>query len=108
MKQSRKIEIEHNKQKASRKNNPPAGLISEKTEPLEAIKTKKYSYDPHISPLLQWTDKAKHTSFDVPTVSLHTHEKIDSRAIIERVRKTNTVNYVQQSLFKEEQTVVTP
>ena len=105
MKRSRKVEIEHNKQKASRKNNPSAGLISEKTEPLEVIKTKNYSYDPHISPQLQWAGKAEHTSFDVPTVSLHTHEKIDSRAIIERVRKTNTVNYVQQSLFKEEQSI---
>ena len=105
MKRDRKIEIEHNKQKASRKNNPAAGLISEKTEPLEIVKTKKYSYDPHISPQLQWAGKAEHTSFDVPTVSLHTHERIDSRAVIERVRKTNSVNYVQQSLFKEEQAI---
>ena len=105
MKRDRKIEIEHNKQKASRKNNPAAGLISEKTEPLEIVKTKKYSYDPHISPQLQWAGKAEHTSFDVPTVSLHTHERIDSRAVIERVRKTNSVDYVQQSLFKEEQAI---
>ncbi len=107
MRAKRKIDIEVNKYKKKRKNNPAAGLVSEETEPLEVVKKKKYSYDPHLSPELQWAGKKEHTSFAVPTVSLHTHEKIDSRAIIERVRKTNTVNYVQQSLFKDEQTIPT-
>lgn len=31
--------------------------------------------------------KAEHTSFEVPTVSLHVHERIDPRTIIEAVRK---------------------
>ena len=107
MKARRKIDIEVNKHKKKRKNNPAAGLVSEQTEPLEVTKMKNYSYDKHLSPELQWAGKKEHTSFAVPTVSLHTHEKIDSRAIIERVRKTNTVNYVQQSLFKDEQTIST-
>ena len=107
MKIKRKIDIEVNKYKKKRKNNPAAGLVSEETEPLEVVKKKKYSYDPHLSPELQWAGKKEHTSFAVSTVSLHTHEKIDSRAIIEQVRKTNTVNYVQQSLFKDEQTIPT-
>ena len=107
MKKKRKRDIEVNKYKKKRKNNPAAGLVSEEAEPLEVTKKKNYSYDKHLSPELQWSGKKENTSFDVPTVSLHTHEKIDSRAIIERVRKTNTVNYVQQSLFKDEQTVPT-
>ena len=53
-------------------------------------------------PYLNWAGKAERTSFEVPIVSLHTHEKIDPRAVIERVRKTNTVDYEQQSLFKKE------
>lgn len=102
MKKKRKIDIEVNKYKKKRKNNPAAGLVSEETEPLEVTKMKNYSYDKHLSPELQWSGKEEHTSFDVPTVSLHTHEKIESREIIKQVRKTHMV---QQSLFKEEQVI---
>ena len=56
-------------------------------------------------PCLNWAGKTERTTFEVPTVSLHTHEKIDSRAIIEQVRKTNSVNYEQLSLFKKEQII---
>ena len=127
-----------------RKNNPPIGLVSNKTEPLKAEK-RKYAFDEHLSPelkfdpqrvkkiekiidqglsgsgedakvaleklkkkqepYLNWAGKAERTSFEIPTVSLHTHEKIDSRAIVEKVRKTNSVNYEQLSLFKKEQTI---
>ncbi len=40
-------------------------------------------------PYLQWAGKAEHTSFEVPTVSLHVHERIDPRSIIEAVRKNS-------------------
>ena len=53
-------------------------------------------------PYLNWAGKAERTSFEVPTVSLHTHERIDPRAVIEQVRKTNTVDYEKLSLFKKE------
>ena len=56
-------------------------------------------------PYLNWAGKAEKNSFEVPTVSLHTHEKIDPRAIIEKVRKTNSINYEQLSLFKKEKIV---
>lgn len=35
-----------------------------------------YEYDPHLAPQLVWTGKAENTSFEVPTVSLHIHERI--------------------------------
>jgi hypothetical protein len=35
----------------------------------------------------------------VPTVSLHVHERIDPRSIIEAVRKKNGEDFVQGSLF---------
>ncbi len=38
---------------------------------------KAYSYDPSLDPQLIWADKAEHTSFEVPTTSLHVHERID-------------------------------
>lgn len=50
-------------------------------------------------PYLNWAGKAEHTSFEVPTVSLHVHERIDPRTIIEAVRKQNGQLPVQGSLF---------
>ena len=68
-----------------RPNNPPVGLVTLNTEP--AIQEKKqYKYDPHLDPQLQWAGKAEHSSFEVDTVSLHVHERIDPMSIIESVR----------------------
>jgi adenine-specific DNA-methyltransferase len=39
------------------------------------------------SPYLQWTGKAERTSFEVDTVSLHVHERIDPASILSAVRK---------------------
>lgn len=69
-----------------RVNNPPVGLVTPETDKEGGKKT--YAYDPHIDPSLQWAGKAEHTSFEVPAVSLHVHERIDPRTIIEAVRKT--------------------
>ncbi len=71
-----------------RVNNPPVGLVTPDTDP-DAGAKKNYAYDPHLDPQLQWAGKAEHTSFEVPTVSLHVHERIDPRTIIEAVRKRN-------------------
>jgi adenine-specific DNA-methyltransferase len=57
----------------TRKNIVPAGLASYDTV---IPKPKKYEYDPHLDPQLMWTGKAENTSFEVPTVSLHIHERI--------------------------------
>ena len=68
-----------------RANNPPVGLV---TPELDVDSEKcTYAYDPHLDPQLQWAGKAEHTAFEVPTVSLHVHERIDPRTIIEAVRK---------------------
>jgi adenine-specific DNA-methyltransferase len=74
---------------------PPAGLANYDSE--EQPK-QRYDYDPHIDPQLGWTGKAEHTSFEVPTVSLHVHERIDPRTIIEAVRKKE--EKAQPSLFE--------
>ena len=80
-----------------RLNNPPVGLVTPQTDP-ELSKKTKYEYDPHLDPSLQWAGKAEHTSFEVPTVSLHVHERIEPRTIIEAVRKKNGPQY-QPGLF---------
>jgi adenine-specific DNA-methyltransferase len=46
---------------AKRKNNPPAGLIELEKPPPHP--SRKYQYDPHLDPQLQWSGKAEHTSF---------------------------------------------
>ncbi len=71
-----------------RANNPPVGLVTPDTDP-DHGKKKTYEYDPHLDPQLVWAGKAEHTSFEVPTVSLHVHERIDPRSIIEATRKRN-------------------
>ena len=79
-----------------RANNPPVGLVTPETDRDEADKS--YAHDPHLDPCLAWSGKAEHTSFSVPTVSLHVHERIDPRTIIEATRKTREPEE-QGSLF---------
>ena len=67
-----------------RANNPPVGLVTPATDMESGKKT--YAYDPHLDPQLVWAGKAERTSFEVPTVSLHVHERIDSRF---RLRQAN-------------------
>ena len=82
-----------------RLNNPPVGLVSLDTDRDAGRMT--YDYDPHLDPQLQWAGKAEHTSFEVPTVSLHVHERIDPRTIIEAARKRNGAGApVQGRLFE--------
>ncbi|WP_211363091.1 DNA methyltransferase [Thermochromatium tepidum] len=84
-----------------RVNNPPVGLVTPQTDP-DAGQKKTYAYDPHLDPQLVWAGKAEHTSFEVPTVSLHVHERIDPRTIIEAVRKKNGGGPQQMTLFDTE------
>ena len=50
-----------------------------------ALETLKKAQEPYLN----WAGKAERTSFDVRTVSLHVHERIDPRTIIEAVRARN-------------------
>lgn len=69
----------HNNQK--RPNNPPVGLVSEATDKSN-VPSAKYQHDPHIDPQLSWAGKKEGTSFEVPDVSLHVHERIDPMRIV--------------------------
>jgi len=98
-----------------RTNNPPVGLVTPETDPplpthkvydyidpVPSVKpNKELDYDPHLDPQLVWAGKKEHASFEVPTVSLHVHETIDPRTIVEAVRKRNgNGGPVQPSLFE--------
>src|SRR5437899_2505515 len=97
-------------------NNPPVGLVTPETDPVVPThKTYDYiipvpsvkprrelDYDPHLDPQLVWAGKKEHSSFEVPTVSLHVHERIDPYTIINAVRKRNGNGLpVQPSLFEQ-------
>ena len=104
---------EHSDKK--RINNPPVGLVTPETDPVApthktydyvapvpSVKPRQeFDYDPHLDPQLVWAGKKEHSSFEVPTVSLHVHERIDPHTIIDAVRKRNgTPLPVQASLFE--------
>ncbi len=96
---SKKKPIEQYDHKGKKRvNNPPVGLVTPETDKETGKKT--YAYDPHLDPQLVWAGKAERTSFEVPTVSLHVHERIDPRTIVEAVRKRNGQADNQMSLFQ--------
>ena len=80
----------------NRANNPPVGLVTPDTDPDSEAQV--YSHDPHVDPFLNWAGKSEHTSYEVPTVSLHVHERIDPCTIISAVKKRNGA-LQQMSLF---------
>ena len=85
-----------------RVNIPPVGLVTPDTDP-DAGAMKTYAFDPHLDPQLQWAGKAEHTSFQVPTVSLHVHERVDPHTIIEAVKRRNGSRSAPQiGLFETE------
>jgi adenine-specific DNA-methyltransferase len=51
------------------------------------------------APYLRWTGKAERTSFEVDTVSLHVHERIDAMSILSAVSKRHVA---QQNAIKKE------
>jgi len=95
-KSEKEIEQYEHKDK-DRANIPPVGLVTPASDPDTGDK-KSYEYDPHLDPQLQWAGKAEHTSFKVPTVSLHVHERIDPKTIIDTVKKEKK-GLAQLSLF---------
>ncbi len=83
-----------------RMNNPQVGLVSSGLD--GKPKKKTYQHDPHIDPALSWAGKTEGISFDVDTVSLHIHERIDPKRIIKQVlKKTEEIVKLQPSLFEQ-------
>lgn len=93
---SKQIEQYDHKDK-KRCNNPPVGLVTPETDKDGGVKS--YQYDPHLDPQLIWAGKAEHTSFEVPIVSLHVHERIDPKTIIKAVQRRSQSSR-QISLFE--------
>jgi len=81
----------------SRPNNPQVGMVSNANDS-ETTK-KQYSYDPHLDPTLVWSGKEEQSELEVDTVSIHVHERIDPKSIIQQVHKD--VKVYQHSLFDQ-------
>jgi len=77
-----------------RKNNPPVGLAEYEMKVKEP-EVKHYAYDPHLSPQLVWAAKPglntieveDKSGVEVETVSLHVHERVSTKAIINAVKR---------------------
>ncbi|MCI5130371.1 MAG: site-specific DNA-methyltransferase, partial [Candidatus Electrothrix sp. EH2] len=92
-KRKRKVEQYEHVDK-DRPNNPESGIAFSAVDQ----EKKQYEHDPHLDPQLQWAGKAERTSFEIPTVSLHVHERVDPKRIIDQVKKEDS-GPKQQSLF---------
>ena len=92
--ESQKVE-QYTHDEKKRKNNPPVGLVTPGTDPDKP--SKKYSFDPRLDPQLQWSGKQENSEFDVDTVSLHVHERIDPITILEKAMKKQQSK--QETLF---------
>ncbi len=73
-----------------------AKTVEEAKAALTALKKRQEAY-------LNWAGKAERTSFEVPTVSLHVHERIDPKTIIEAVRKKNGLQQTPMFAFMDEE-----
>jgi len=60
------------------------------------------------SPYLAWAGKAERTSFDVDTVSLHVHERIDPASILSAVRKAMAADGKKEGKSQGAQKAVQP
>jgi adenine-specific DNA-methyltransferase len=68
-----------------RKNNPEVGMVTPATDADDGKTI--WQHDPHLDPSLSWTGKAERLSFEVDTVSLHVHERIDPASILSALRR---------------------
>ena len=82
----------------TRKNNPEVGLsVYDKERP----EKQQYDYDPYLDPQLVWTDKTERISFEIPTVSLLTQEKVVPKTIIKKYLKDPKYQSTLDNFFKK-------
>ena len=70
-------------QQATRLNNPTAALAR---EDVEAVPKRRYAFDPHLSPELQWAGKTEEPELEVDAPSIHVHERLSTEAIVHAAR----------------------
>ena len=90
-----KKDIKKYKQTGKRKNIPEVGLVTSSTDRIEG-KT-KYVFDPYLDPQLQWSGKVEKSELEIDTVSLHVHERIDPKSLIEKLKLKSESEVPQNS-----------
>ena len=80
---------------SKRSNNPQVGLVNASTDPDQP--SKRYKHNSRLDPQLQWSGKQEDEKFEVDTVSLHVHERIDPHSILEKAMKPQ--QHTQETLF---------
>ena len=84
----RKIgQYQHQGKNAKRVNNPSVGIADMASDAQDP--DTQYQFDPHLQPQLIWHGKRQRDQLDIPLQPLHIHERIDPRAIVRAVQKTN-------------------
>ena len=90
-----KKDIKNYKQTGKRKNIPEVGLVTSATDRVQG--KKKYVFDPHLDPQLQWSGKVEKSELEIDTVSLHVHERIDPKTLIEKLKLKSESEVPQNS-----------
>ncbi len=76
--------IKNYKHKGKRKNIPEVGLVTSSTDKVTGKKF--YKFDPFLDPNLEWTGKLEKNQLEIDNVSLHVHEKIDPKLLIDKIK----------------------
>lgn len=97
----KKKDIDHYLHQQKRKNIPEVGLVSNRTDKIQSVKT-NYKHDPRIEPNLSWAGKKEGENFDIQETSLHIHEKIDPQRIIKSFLKKEEKKNYTPSLFEQQ------
>lgn len=91
-----KKNIKTYKHKGKRKNIPEVGLVTSTTD--KVVDKKKYIFDPFLDPNLNWTGKLEKNDINIDNVSLHVHEKIDPKLLIEKLKNKDQNQTLQRQL----------
>ncbi len=79
-----KKDLQPYEHKGKRKNIPEVGLVSSATD--KVASSKKYQFDPYLDPQLIWSSKVEKNELSVDIVSLHVHERIDPKTLIDKLK----------------------
>ena len=97
-----KKELKNYTHSGKRVNVPEVGLVSSATDKVD--ETKEYKFDPYLDPQLDWSGKSEKNKLEIDTVSLHVHERIDPKTLIEKFKnKDELANEEYQLNFFENQ-----
>jgi len=90
--------IKNYQHKGKRKNIPEVGLVSSVTD--KTTSEKKYQFDPFLDPQLHWSGKMEKNQLNIDIVSLHVHERIDPKTLIDKLKsKGSESSFFQLNFF---------